>query len=164
MTNNLQLAEDKHNLETHFLDLLNPGDFSDCGGKCCTLIIKQSLSLVGSRGEDANKADDTAERTHEEITFIEEREKLDGVPVTKFTTEDKELFDELLPKHYQGQDNKAQRRTVVNHVAMCFEFNAAARDEQSKPMGQRKRIFAKTAALLKEHHKSKMRIENEEAT
>ena len=47
---------------------------------------------------------------------------------------------------------------------MCFEFNAAARDEQSKPMGQRKRIFAKTVALLKEHHKSKMRIENEEAT
>jgi len=47
---------------------------------------------------------------------------------------------------------------------MCFEFNAAARDEQSKPMGQRKRIFAKTAALLKEHHKNKMRIENEEAT
>ena len=49
-------------------------------------------------------------------------------------------------------------------MAMCFEFNAAAREEQSKPMGQRKRIFAKTAALLKEHHKSKMRIENEEAT
>jgi len=47
---------------------------------------------------------------------------------------------------------------------MCFEFNATAREEQSKPMGQRKRFFAKTAALLKEHHKSKMRIENEEAT
>ena len=101
-TNGLQLAEDKHNLETHFSDLLNPGDFSDCGGKCCTPVIKQSLSLVDWGGEDANKADDTEERTHEEITFVEEREKLDGVPVTKSTTEDKELFDELLPKHYQG--------------------------------------------------------------
>ena len=101
-TNDLQLAEDKHNLETHFSGLLNPGDFIDCGGKCCTPIIKQSLSLVDSGGEDANKADDIAERTHEEITFIEERKKLDGVPVTKFTTEDKELFDELLPKHCQG--------------------------------------------------------------
>ena len=108
MTNDLQLAEDKCNFESHFSDLLNPGYFSDCGGKCCTPIIKQSLSLVDSGGEDANKADDIAERTHEEITFIEEREKLDGVPVTKLTTEDKELFDELLPKHYQGQDNKAQ--------------------------------------------------------
>ena len=49
-------------------------------------------------------------------------------------------------------------------MAMCFEFNAAAREEQSKPTRQRKRFFAKTAALLKEHHKSKMRIENEEAT
>jgi len=49
-------------------------------------------------------------------------------------------------------------------MPMCFEFNAAAREEQAKLMGQRKRIFAKTAALLKEHHKNKMRIENEEAT
>ena len=155
MTNDLQLAEDKHNLKTHFLNLLNPNDFSDCEGKCYTPIIEQSLSLVDRGGEAANKADNIAEKTHEEITFIEEREKLDGVPVTKFTTEDKELFDELLPKHYQGQDNEAQQRTVVNHEAMCFEFNAAARDEQSKPMGQRKRIFAKAAALLKWHHKNK---------
>jgi len=108
MTNDLQLAEDKHNLETHFSDLLNPGDFSDCGGKCYIPIVEQSLSLVHLGGEAANKADDTAERTHEEITFIEERENLDGVPVTKFTTEDKELFDELLPKHYQGQDDETQ--------------------------------------------------------
>jgi len=64
--------------------------------------------LVDLGGEAANKADDIAERTSEEITFIKKREKLDGVPATKFATEDKELFDDLLPKHYQGQDNEAQ--------------------------------------------------------
>ena len=102
MTHDLQLAEDKHNLETHFLDLLNPGDFSGCGGERCTPVIEQSLSLVDLGGEAANKADDMAERTSEEITFIKAREKLDGMPVTKFAAEDKELFDDPLPKHYQG--------------------------------------------------------------
>ena len=67
------------------------------------------VSVVDLGGEAANKTDNMEERTSEEITFPEEREKLDGVPMTKFATEDKELFDGLLPKHCQGQDDKAQQ-------------------------------------------------------
>ena len=53
---------------------------------------------------------------------------------------------------------------AVNHIAMCIEFNATAREEHSKSIGQWKKIFAKPTALLKEHHKNKLQIENEEAT
>ena len=46
----------------------------------------------------------------------------------------------------------------------CVEFNSIAREEQSKLIAQWKRFFTKMAALMKEHHKNKMRKDNKEAT
>jgi hypothetical protein len=159
---NLQISADLHGEEQVFGDLANPNDFASTGEYHYTPVVRQALQLVeaaaGSSGDNATRVASEAARilsskTVEEIEglLFESADESQSVPVTKMTNDDSDLFQELVSSCLGGESEN--QHGPIDFAKMCILHNARAADERCKPIEERKRIFGKTAQILKEHHK-----------
>jgi len=168
----MQISADLAMKEQYFGDLLNPNDFVSTGETSYTPIVRRALQLVvpSVLGENSaiafiNDALGAMTRTSCEmqsnLEMTGERTSAD-IPVTKMTADDCTLFNELLAKYQEGPTEG--RHFTTNYEKMCIEHNAIALNESFLPIGERRRIFAKTVPILKAHHKELKARENTRRT